>query len=123
MTNDDMARYVDTSDEWIRERTGIRERRIALQDEALTDIALPAVREALAEAGADPSEIDLVICATVTPDMLFPTTSALMADTLGMRNAAAYDLLAGCTGFMYAISPGVRHARLGPVEEGARRRR
>ncbi len=62
------------------------------------------MREALAEAGADPSEIDLVICATVTPDMLFPTTSALMADTLGMRNAAAYDLLAGCTGFMYAVA-------------------
>ena len=104
MTNDDMSRYVDTSDEWIRERTGIRERRIALREEALTDIALPAVREALAEAGVVPSEIDLVICATVTPDMLFPTTSALMADTLGMRNAAAYDLLAGCTGFMYAIT-------------------
>ena len=104
MTNDDLARFVDTSDEWIRERTGIRERRIATQDEALTDIALPAVREALAEAGADPSEIDLVICATVTPDMLFPTSSALLADALGMRNAAAYDLLAGCTGFMYAVA-------------------
>lgn len=104
MTNDDMARFVDTSDEWIRERTGIRERRIAKQEEALTDIALPAVRAALAEAGADASEIDLLICATVTPDMLFPTASALMADTLEMRNAAAYDLLAGCTGFMYAIA-------------------
>ena len=104
MTNDDMAAFVDTSDAWIQERTGIRERRIATQEEALSDIALPAVREALAEAGADPSEIDLVICATVTPDMLFPTTSALMADILGMRNAAAYDLLAGCTGFMYAVA-------------------
>jgi 3-oxoacyl-[acyl-carrier-protein] synthase III len=104
MTNDDMAKIVDTSDEWIRERTGIRERRIATQEEALSDIALPAVRDALAEAGADPSEIDLVICATVTPDMLFPTTSALLADALEMRQAAAYDLLAGCTGFMYAIS-------------------
>ena len=104
MTNDDMAQFVDTSDEWIQERTGIRERRIAVQEEALSDIALPAVREALAEAGADVSEIDLVICATVTPDMLFPTTSALMADTLGMRKAAAYDLLAGCTGFMYAVA-------------------
>ena len=62
------------------------------------------MRDALAEAGADPSEIDLVICATVTPDMLFPTTSALMADALGMRSAAAYDLLAGCTGFMYAVA-------------------
>jgi len=104
MTNAEMSRYVDTSDEWIRERTGIRERRIALQEEALSDIALPAARQALAEAGADPSEIDLVICATITPDMIFPTTSALMADTLGMPNAAAYDLLAGCTGFMYAIT-------------------
>jgi 3-oxoacyl-[acyl-carrier-protein] synthase-3 len=104
MTNEDLARYVDTSDEWIRERTGIRERRIASQDEALTDIALPAARDAIAEAGADPSEIDLVICATVTPDMLFPTASVLIADELGMRNAAAYDLLAGCTGFMYAVA-------------------
>jgi 3-oxoacyl-[acyl-carrier-protein] synthase-3 len=104
MTNEDMAKLVDTSDEWIRERTGIRERRFAAQDEALSDIALPAVREALAEAGAEASEIDLVICATVTPDMLFPTTSALIAATLEMRNAAAYDLLAGCTGFMYGIS-------------------
>jgi 3-oxoacyl-[acyl-carrier-protein] synthase III len=104
MTNDDMAAFVDTSDEWIQERTGIKERRIATQEEALSDIALPAVREALAESGAEVSEIDLVICATVTPDMLFPTTSALMADTLGMRNAAAYDLLAGCTGFMYAVA-------------------
>ena len=104
MTNDDMAQLVDTSDEWIQERTGIRERRFAVQGEALSDIALPAVREALAEAGADPSEIDLIICATVTPDMLFPTTSALMADTLGMKKAAAFDLLAGCTGFMYGIS-------------------
>jgi 3-oxoacyl-[acyl-carrier-protein] synthase-3 len=104
MTNDDLAQIVDTSDEWIRERTGIRERRFAAQEEALSDIALPAVREALAEAGADASEIDLIICATVTPDMLFPTTSALMADALGMRSAAAYDLLAGCTGFMYAVS-------------------
>jgi 3-oxoacyl-[acyl-carrier-protein] synthase III len=104
MTNDDLTRYVDTSDEWIRERTGIRERRIALQEEALSDIALPAAREALEGAGATPSEIDLVICATITPDMLFPTTSALMADALELRNAAAYDLLAGCTGFMYAIT-------------------
>jgi 3-oxoacyl-[acyl-carrier-protein] synthase-3 len=104
MTNDDLTRYVDTSDEWIRERTGISERRIALQEEALSDIALPAAREALAGAGAAPAEIDLVICATITPDMLFPTTSALMADALGLRNAAAYDLLAGCTGFMYAIT-------------------
>ena len=103
VTNDDLAKFVDTSDEWIVERTGIHERRMATEDEALTDIALPAAREALADAGAEASEIDLLICATVTPDMMFPTSSALMADTLGASQAAAYDLLAGCTGFMYAV--------------------
>lgn len=104
VTNDDLAQIVETSDEWIRERTGIRERRMAADDEALTDIALPAARRALDDAGADAADIDLLICATVTPDMLFPTASALMADTLGMPKAAAYDLLAGCTGFVYAIA-------------------
>jgi 3-oxoacyl-[acyl-carrier-protein] synthase-3 len=104
VTNDDLAKVVDTSDEWIRERTGIRERRMAADHEALTDIALPAARQALADAGADAEEIDLLICATVTPDMMFPTASALLADTLGMPKAAAYDLLAGCTGFVYAIA-------------------
>jgi 3-oxoacyl-[acyl-carrier-protein] synthase III len=106
VTNDDLAKFVDTSDEWIVERTGIHERRMATEDEALTDIALPAAREALAEAGAAASEIDLLICATVTPDMMFPTSSALMADALGAPQAAAYDLLAGCTGFMYAVAQG-----------------
>ena len=104
MTNAELAQIVETSDEWIRERTGIRERRIAADDEALTDIAMPAAIAALADAGADPAEIDLLICATVTPDMMFPTSSALMADALGMPKAAAYDLLAGCTGFVYAIA-------------------
>jgi 3-oxoacyl-[acyl-carrier-protein] synthase-3 len=104
VTNDDLAKFVDTSDEWIIERTGIRERRFASQDEALTDIARPACLQALAAAGAEPSSIDLVLCATVTPDMMFPTSSALLADQLGMPDAAAYDLLAGCTGFVYAIA-------------------
>jgi 3-oxoacyl-[acyl-carrier-protein] synthase-3 len=104
VTNQELSTIVDTTDEWIRERTGIEERRFATQDEALTDVALPAVRDALADAGVEPSEIDLVISATVTPDMIFPSSSALLADTLGMRDAAAYDLLAGCTGFMYAIA-------------------
>jgi 3-oxoacyl-[acyl-carrier-protein] synthase-3 len=104
VTNDDLAKFVDTSDEWIIERTGIRERRFATQDEALTDIARPACVQALASAGVEPSSIDLVLCATVTPDMMFPTSSALLADQLGMPDAAAYDLLAGCTGFVYAIA-------------------
>jgi 3-oxoacyl-[acyl-carrier-protein] synthase-3 len=104
LTNDELARIVNTSDEWIVERTGIRERRIAADEEALTDVARPAVELALADARVDASEIDLLICATVTPDMMFPTSSALLADALGMPKAAAYDLLAGCTGFVYAIA-------------------
>jgi 3-oxoacyl-[acyl-carrier-protein] synthase-3 len=103
-TNKDLEEFVDTTDEWIIERTGIRERRFATQEEALTDIAEPAARAALADAGVEASSIDLIVVATVTPDMMFPTSSALLADSLGMPDAAAYDLLAGCTGFMYALA-------------------
>jgi 3-oxoacyl-[acyl-carrier-protein] synthase-3 len=104
LDNAELSTIVDTNDEWIVERTGIRERRIAAEDEALTDICLPAARRALEMAGADPASIDLLIVATVTPDMAFPSSSALIADTLGMPHAAAYDLSAGCTGFVYAIA-------------------
>jgi 3-oxoacyl-[acyl-carrier-protein] synthase-3 len=104
VTNADLAQMVDTSDEWIVQRTGIRERRFARDDEALTDVALPAARLALSRAGVEPSSVDLLVCATVTPDMMFPTSSALLADELGMPDAAAYDLLAGCTGFVYALA-------------------
>jgi 3-oxoacyl-[acyl-carrier-protein] synthase-3 len=103
-TNKDLEQFVDTSDEWIVERTGIRERRFASEDEALTDIARPAVIAALEDAKTRPDEIDLLVCATVTPDMMFPTSSAILADELGMPDAAAYDLLAGCTGFVYAVA-------------------
>jgi 3-oxoacyl-[acyl-carrier-protein] synthase-3 len=103
LTNEEVARMVDTSDEWIVERTGIRERRIAAPDEALSDLALPAARAALEQAGRKPGEVDLLIVATVTPDMMFPTTAAILADVLGAPDAAAYDLLAGCTGFVYAV--------------------
>jgi 3-oxoacyl-[acyl-carrier-protein] synthase-3 len=104
ITNDELAQMVDTSDEWIIERTGIRERRIAADAEALSDISLPAVRQALEQAGSDGTDIDLLIVATVTPDMMFPSTSAILADQLGAKDAAAYDLSAGCTGFMYALA-------------------
>jgi len=104
ITNAELATMVDTTDEWIVERTGIRERRFAGPDEALTDIALPAARTALERAGVEGRQIDLLICATVTPDMMFPTSSALLADALGATEAGAYDLLAGCTGFMYGIA-------------------
>jgi len=104
MTNDELSTLMDTSDEWIVERTGIRERRIAAPEEALSDLALPAAHEALDDAGLAGSDIDLVIVATVTPDMAFPATAAILADRLGARDAAAYDLSAGCTGFMYAVA-------------------
>ncbi len=104
LSNADLEQLVDTSDQWIMERTGIRERRIAADEQALTDICLPAARRALEMAGVDPRSIDLVVVATVTPDMAFPSSGALIADALGMPDAAAYDLSAGCTGFVYAIA-------------------
>src|SRR5271154_840137 len=104
VTNEELAKRVDTSDEWIVERTGIRERRFAAPEQALSDLALPAAREALDDAGVEPKDIDLLIVATVTPDFSFPSTAALVADTLGAADAGAYDLSAGCTGFMYGIA-------------------
>ena len=104
VTNEELAQLVDTTDEWITDRTGIKERRFARPEDAMSDLALPAARQALEQARVDPAELDLVIVATVTPDMMFPTTAALVADALEARDAAAYDLLAGCTGFMYAIA-------------------
>jgi 3-oxoacyl-[acyl-carrier-protein] synthase-3 len=106
VTNDDLAAIVETSDEWINERTGIRQRRIAAEHEAMSDLSLPAARQALEQAGVTPDDIDLIIVATVTPDMAFPATAALVADRLGAHDAAAYDLSAGCTGFMYALAQG-----------------
>jgi 3-oxoacyl-[acyl-carrier-protein] synthase III len=104
VTNDELATHVDTSDEWIVERTGIRERRMAADGEALSDVALPACRDALAQAGLEGKDVDLLIVATVTPDMTFPSTGAILADQLGATRAAAYDLSAGCTGFVYALA-------------------
>jgi 3-oxoacyl-[acyl-carrier-protein] synthase-3 len=106
LTNHELAGIVDTSDEWIIERTGIRERRVAAPEQALSDLALPACRDALEQAGVEAREIDFLVCATVTPDMSFPTSAAILADSLGAPDAAAYDLSAGCTGFMYALAQG-----------------
>ena len=104
VTNDDLSEMMETSDEWIVERTGIRERRIADDEQALSDLALPAARDALEQAGVPGPEVDLIIVATVTPDMAFPSAGAIIADELGADDAGAYDLSAGCTGFMYAIA-------------------
>ncbi len=106
LSNDDLARMVDTSDEWIQTRTGIRERRIAAPEQATSDLCLPAAEAALRDAGVQAIDLDLVIVATITPDMLFPSTAALVADRLGARRAAAYDLSAGCTGFVYGLAQG-----------------
>jgi 3-oxoacyl-[acyl-carrier-protein] synthase III len=104
LTNADLERMVDTSDEWITERTGIKERRIAADDQAASDLALPAARDALERAGLEASDIDVLIVATSTPDMFFPTTATIVGNELGASNAAAYDLLAACTGFIYGLA-------------------
>jgi 3-oxoacyl-[acyl-carrier-protein] synthase-3 len=111
LTNDELSTLVDTSDEWIMTRTGIKERRIAAPEQAMSDLAMPACRIALEQAGVLPREVDFLVVATVTPDMTFPSTAALVADRLGMPDAAAYDLSAGCTGFMYAVAQA--HGMLG----------
>jgi 3-oxoacyl-[acyl-carrier-protein] synthase III len=103
LDNAELEKLVDTSNEWIIERTGIRERRIAAPEQALTDLAMPGCEAALAQAGLTGADIDLLIVATVTPDTSFPSAAAMLADKLGATNAAAYDLSAGCTGFVYAL--------------------
>jgi 3-oxoacyl-[acyl-carrier-protein] synthase-3 len=104
LTNADLEQMVDTNDEWIVERTGIRERRIADESQAASDLALPACRQALERAGIAAEEVDYIVVATATPDMIFPATSCVIADELGATRAAAYDLLAGCSGFVYALA-------------------
>jgi 3-oxoacyl-[acyl-carrier-protein] synthase III len=103
MTNDELAKIVETSDEWIRQRTGIRERRIASPGEATSDFAVRAARQAMAEAGVTPDDVDLIIVGTVTPDHIFPSTACLVQDALGCSRAAAMDLAAACPGFIYGM--------------------
>jgi 3-oxoacyl-[acyl-carrier-protein] synthase III len=103
VTNDDLARTIDTSDEWIVERTGIRQRHIAAEGETTSDLAAAAARAALAKAGLEPDAIDLLIVATSTPDLTFPSTAVLTQHKLGMTRGAAFDLNAVCSGFLYAL--------------------
>ena len=104
LTNADLERIVDTSDEWITTRTGIKQRRKAAPDEYTSQFAVRASREAIARAGIDPAEIDLILCATVTPDQILPSTGCLIQAELGAHKAAAMDIVAACSGFLYGLT-------------------
>lgn len=103
LTNKDLEEIVDTSDEWITTRTGIKERHITDDQTSTSDLAVGAVEKALEMAGWEPEDVDCVIVATVTPDYIFPSTAAIVSDRLGMKNIPAYDFEAGCSGFIYGL--------------------
>jgi 3-oxoacyl-[acyl-carrier-protein] synthase-3 len=103
LTNDDLSKIVDTSDEWITTRTGIKERHIAADDQATSDLASEAARRAMTAAGVTPEEIDLIVVATVTPDMFFPSTACFVQRKIGATNAVCFDISAACSGFLYAL--------------------
>jgi 3-oxoacyl-[acyl-carrier-protein] synthase-3 len=104
MTNDDFSRIVDTTDEWITERTGIKQRHIAAEDELTSDLGIAAAKQALVRSGIDPGDIDLIICATATPDRTFPATAVRIQAGLGITKGAAFDVQAVCSGFVYAMT-------------------
>ena len=104
VTNDDLAKTLDTSDEWIQERSGIRQRHIADDNEKTSDLGAAAAKQALIRAGIDPVEIDLVICATATPDRTFPATAVRIQSMLGVTKGAAFDVQAVCSGFVFALT-------------------
>ncbi|MFP4176656.1 MAG: beta-ketoacyl-ACP synthase III [Planctomycetota bacterium] len=106
LTNHDLEQMVETSDEWITKRTGIKERRIAAEDEATSDLAANAAREALADAGMGAEDVELIIVCTCSPDHLFPATACLVQEAIGADNAMAYDLEAACSGFVYGLMQG-----------------
>ncbi|PPR60756.1 MAG: hypothetical protein CFH10_01398, partial [Alphaproteobacteria bacterium MarineAlpha4_Bin2] len=116
-TNDDLARKIDTSDEWIRKRTGITQRHIAAEGELTSDIAEHAARAALADARIKADEIDLIILATATPDNTFPATATRVQSNLGIRSGAAFDVQAVCAGFVYALAMADNMLRLGQAEK------
>ena len=104
LTNDDLSKMVDTNDEWITQRTGIRERRIAQAGETTASLGTLAARNAIESANLSPDEIDLIVCATITPEMVFPSTACFIAANLGLHATPAFDLSAACSGFIYALS-------------------
>ncbi len=113
VTNADLEKIVDTSDEWIRTRTGIRQRHVVDKGTATSDLAVRAAREALRRRGVEPGEVDLIIVATVTPDMLFPATACLVQDKLKATRAWGFDISAACSGFVYALTAGAQFVRSG----------
>lgn len=115
LTNAELERMVDTSDEWIRTRTGIRERRIAAPGETTCDLAERAARQALEAAGVAPSELDLIVVATTTPDKVFPSTACLLQARLGVGGCPAFDIQAVCTGFLYGMTVVDQFIRSGTV--------
>jgi 3-oxoacyl-[acyl-carrier-protein] synthase-3 len=113
LTNADLEKLVDTSDEWITSRTGIKERHIVSSHESTSTMAIAAARQALERAGVSPWQVDLVICCTATPDFLFPSTACLIQHEIGAENAGAFDLEAACSGFIYGISVGSQFIKTG----------
>ncbi len=113
LTNRDLEQMVDTSDEWIRSRTGIAQRHIATDDQMASDLALNASREAMKAAKVDAGEIDLIIVATTTPDVIFPSTACILQDKLGVKDCAAFDVQAVCSGFIYALATADMFIRAG----------
>jgi 3-oxoacyl-[acyl-carrier-protein] synthase-3 len=116
LTNADLEQMVETSDEWIRTRTGIRERRIAAENEASSDMAAEAAQRALASAGLRPEQVDIIIVATLTPDMPFPNTACFVQQKIGARNAFCFDIEAACSGFIYALDIARRYIVAGDAE-------
>lgn len=116
MTNDDISKMVDTNDTWIRERTGIRERRVAKETDFPSTLAVQASLKALKIANLRPTDLDLIICSTSTPEYIFPATACLIQDQLGASKAGAFDLLAACSGFIYALNMGAQAIRSGSIK-------
>jgi 3-oxoacyl-[acyl-carrier-protein] synthase III len=116
MTNDDLSKIVETNDAWIRERTGIRERRIARDDQFPSTLAVAASIKALRVANLRPTDLDLIICSTSSPEYIFPATACLIQDQLGATKAGAFDLLAACSGFIYALNMGAQAIRSGSIK-------